>query len=375
MVELTRPAPSEDLRLGLAESQWHDMLRLFLLLQVVFGHMGAVALPSAHQLATDVAQHWPSITFRLIWRFGPQAAFLFVFLSGFMVAGPLLTSTREGKAPSARAYFSKRLHRIVPISVCAVLLTALLDIVSRFSPGACVFYYNGYAYDMVAAFNWTNFIGNLLFLQPVLVDSFGSNGPLWTLGYIVQYYILGWILSKIYVSSRLLALIMLVLCLGLMANARAEWAVLFLSWLSGGVARHTHVSKRLFVPFLLLGCLLFVVSNIMDALASAASSIAIGFLLTMALRHLPAVRRLDMGGGLRRLSNESYAIYAVHHPVLMSIYAVVFLGAAGPNLRFFLYVAVSLVLTMVATITLNGLVGLMTIKKSGLIGSRMGHPK
>ena len=367
-------APPGQLKLIPAESQWHDILRLFLLLQVVFGHMAAIALPNVSQLSSEFAENWPSIAFRLIWRFGAQAAFLFVFLSGFMVAGPLLASTRVGQVPCARTFFAKRLLRIVPVSVGAVLLTALLDTMSRLSPGAEALYRNSYAYDMVAAFSWTNFIGNVLFLQPVGVDSFGSNAPLWTLGYIVQYYILGWLLCKIYVSSRLLALIGMILFFVLMAYVHAEWAVLFIAWLSGGIARHSHVPKRLVVPFFLLGCVLFVMSNLAGALVAAASSVAIGFLLTMVIRHLPAVHHLPSGGWLRRLSNDSYAIYAVHHPVLISIYAVVFLGAAGPNFRFFLYVAVSLVMAMLTTLTLKGLVNLMHLKL-GPTGHHAGLPR
>lgn len=341
--------------LSQTESQWHDVFRLFLLIQVVFGHMAAIALPSVPQLAIDVVQNWPSLLFRLTWRFGSQAAFLFVFLSGFMVAGPLLESIRQGRVPLARNYFSKRLQRIVPISIGAVLITALLDTASLMSPGAEALYRSSQAYDMVEEFNWTNFIGNLLFLQPLVVDSFGSNGPLWTLGYIVQYYIVGWLLCRIYVTSRSLALIILALSLVLMAAVRVEWTVLFISWLTGGLARHIHVSKCLCLPFLLVGALLFILSNLANTTVSAASSIVIGFLLTLAVRHLPALTRLARGNWLRRLSNDSYAVYAFHYPVLMAVFSCIFSGSAGPNLRFFLYVVVSILMTILATIFLKTL--------------------
>lgn len=334
------------------ESQWQDLMRIFLLIQVILGHMSAIALPSFSQLASDPTQNWLAIIFRLFFRFGAEAAFLFVFLSGFMVAGPLFACTRVGQVPSASNFFSKRLLRIFPISLGALILTVLLDSVSLLTPGGVEIYRTSYAYDMVEAFNWTNLIGNLLFLQPILVDSFGSNGPLWTLGYIFQYYILGWLFCKTFVTSKNIALILLVFLVTFMAAVRAEWAILFISWLSGGIARNVYVSKRQVVPFLLIGFLLFIVSNRVGTLISACISIVIGFFLTMSLRHLPVIRCLNKGSILRRVSNESYAIYAVHHPALMLIYAVGFLGSINTSLRFFLYVSVSLVFAVIVTKTL-----------------------
>lgn len=348
--------PTRGLRLGRAESQWHDVLRLFLILQVVFGHIAAIALPSVPDLTADIAANWPYITYRFMWRFGSQSAFLFVFLSGFMVAGPLLAHLSNQSVPSAGEFFSKRLKRIAPIAICAVLLTAVLDWLSAMAPDGQDLYRHGYAYDMVATATWTNFFGNLVFLQPVFVPAFGSNGPLWTLGYIVQYYAIGWVLCRLYTSHRRVAWASLSMVLIAMTLVRPEWSVLFVTWIAGGFARHVKTPSRFRVAFFLLGIAVFVWSNLLDPLIAAGLSIATGFLLTQALMHGPELRWISSSAWLRGLSNNSYVIYAVHHAVLVSAYVVAFRGAVGADPRFFLYVGVSVVAVLVASLLVNMLV-------------------
>ncbi|WP_255731624.1 acyltransferase [Phaeobacter sp. B1627] len=324
------------------ESRAHDILRMFLLLQVILGHMAHIALPNMSQLFNDLEQTWPEVMFRLAWRFGPQAAFLFVFLSGFMVAGPLIEHMQQGRVPAARDFFKRRMLRIAPIAIGAILLTAGIDALSRLAPGAEALYRQGYAYDLVSTFTLQNFFGNLLFFQPIFVDSFGSNGPLWTLGYIVQYYILGWIFCWAFARIGPKAVIGLVAALVLMSLVRAEWAVLFIAWLAGGLTRglggrHSKVSRLC----LIAAGVLFVLSNLLPPLMAAVASIPVGMLLAGgALPHV-SLPSWSTPLWLRRLSNESYTIYAIHHPVLVSTYVLGFQGHAGQGQEFALYVATS----------------------------------
>jgi peptidoglycan/LPS O-acetylase OafA/YrhL len=336
--------------------------------------MAAIGLPSFAHLTADLGEDWPYVVYRFTWRFGSQAAFLFVFLSGFMVAGPLMAKLKTEAMPTARVFFTKRLRRIVPIAFGAVLFTALLDALSRTVFNAERLYQGSYAYDMIEATSWTNLVGNLLFLQPVFVDAFGSNGPLWTLGYIVQYYAIGWAFCKFYSKNKILGLIALIFALTAMALASAEWAVLLVSWLGGGLARQISTPKLLRVPFMLLGAAIFVASNLASPLLSAALSIPVGFLVTQAIMHGPAVPRLATNTWLRKVSNDSYVIYAVHHPVLMSVWVVLFGGAVGSNPRFLLYVAASGVAVLAASVILTKLVNRLVAERVSAAGRKGKSP-
>ena len=347
-------------KLSEAESQWHDLLRIFLLMQVVFGHISGIALPTIPELWIDSEHNWPLIFFRIIWRFGAQAAYLFIFLSGFMVAGPLLANISKRQKFTAQEFFSRRLRRIFPIAAVAVFLTALLDTLARAFPGAEEFYHRSYAYDMFAAFNWVNFVGNLLFLQPIAVDSFGSNGPLWTLGYIVQYYVIGWILFSILKRNQLFAITSLLLTLTIMSAIDIEWSLLFLAWVAGGISRHLFIPKRLTSAFLLSGIIFLISSNIFHSIALIIPS---GFFLTVALHNSSAVPSILSGSWLRKISNDSYTIYATHHPVLMCIYAIVFSGAASTNLLFSLYFVIAFVAVLGVSIAVNKLVTYFSISR------------
>lgn len=324
--------------------------------------MAALALPDLSYLTSDLLQTWPEAFFRLAWRFGPQAAFLFVFLSGFMVAGPLFDDLQAGRVMAAHEFFSKRMRRIAPVAICAVLLTAVIDALSHTAPGAEELYRHSYFYDMISAFNITSFLGNLLFLQPIAVESFGSNGPLWTLGYIVQYYVLGWVFCWAFNRFGSVALLGLFIALLLMSLVRAEWAILFIAWLTGGVTRRLdlRLSPRLSLLCLVAATAIFVLSNLAPPLAAAAASIPIGMLLTggaLPFFHLPS---LFTPAWLRGLSNNSYTLYAIHHPVLMSVYAVGFEGRAGMGLSFALYVLVAGVSTLVISELAGRIAKLMT---------------
>ena len=332
---------NKGLALGQSESLWHDLIRLFLLLQVVFGHMGAIALPNVPLLLNDPVSNWPAILFRLIWRFGSQSAFLFVFLSGYMVGGALFAEANEGRAPRASVFFLKRLKRIGPIAFLALLLTSILDVTARSLSASDSIYINSYAYDMVAAYSWENFWGNMFFLQPIVVNSFGSNGPLWTLGYIVQFYVLGWLLVFAYTYSKPIATLGLLLTVSAMLLVRFEWGILFIAWLTGGVARRLSIQERFALPFMLIGCLLFVFSNLAGNQAASILCIPFGLCIVLALEHLPLKLSAKKEAFVRNSAEASYTIYAFHHPVAMCVFALLFKGHVHTNLDLLTFIITS----------------------------------
>lgn len=340
-----------DGRLGGNESAWHDFIRCVLIAQVVMGHLAGIALvPVPELIAQD---RFLDAIFRLSFRFGGQSAFLFVFLSGVMVGGGLIAALRDGSLPSASAFFSKRMNRILAISVLAILATAALDILAVHVFGKEGVYRHGSVYDMVAALTWPNFFGNLLFLQPVVTPAFGSNGPLWTLGYIVQFYVVAWIIARLWLLSRIAAIVLLLTVLIAMGLAKPEWSVLFIGWLVGGFARFLTPGRRM-APFALGGGVaIFVASNLAPSLGSAMLSVPVGILLVFWVKSTSWSLPEGWGRRLRCLSNEIYAIYAVHYPVAMFIFALAIGAPATNSGTFFLYVLGALVAVTAASVLIS----------------------
>jgi peptidoglycan/LPS O-acetylase OafA/YrhL len=342
-----------DGRLGGDESAWHDLIRCLLIAQVVFGHFAAIALPSVPDLMAEGNIRLPEIAYRFTMRFGPQAAYLFVVLSGVMVGGGLVAALRDGILPSARAFFRKRMNRILPISVLAVLATAFLDILAIHFFGKEGVYQHANAYDMVAALTWPNFFGNLLFLQPVVTPAFGSNGPLWTLGYIVQFYVVAWILARLYLKSRIAAILLLLGVLVGMCLVKPEWSVLFIGWLVGGFARFLAPKRRL-APFALVSFVtIFVASNLAPPLVSALLSIPVGILVIFWAKSTSWGLPVGWRAGLRSLSSETYAIYAVHYPVAIFWFALALGTPATNSGTFFLYVLGSIIAVTAASVLIS----------------------
>lgn len=350
-----------EITIGNRESSLHDIARCLLLAQVILGHMAGIALPTIPHMLHDPGENAALIAYRLLTRFGSQAAFLFVFLSGFMVAGPLFRGAVTGAFPNASAYYRKRMKRILPVAVLAILLTAALDLIATHALGLGKLYRTGLGYDATIELSWLNFFGNLAFLQPTFVHAFGSNGPLWTLGYIVQYYVLGYALLSLSVSLSIkrrpwcLPLLTLIILIG-MTTINLEWAVLFLSWLAGGMTRLIRTPRKLGPALLVLGALLFVVSNVAPALVSASMSMIIGFCFVAWTRSLPEGPPQGGNRFLSFLAAETYTVYAIHYPIIVFIAATAFPSGASQTGSFTSYVLLSICMVSISTLVISKLV-------------------
>lgn len=351
-----------DTRLGKAESQGQDVLRLILITQVVTGHAAMIALPNMGYLQHAVSGMWPEMLYRLLTRFGPQAAYLFIFLSGVMVAGNLFAGLRDsGTVPSFLSFMRRRSKRLVPVTLLSILLTALLDWMACVPLGLTEVYRDGLQSDLTQSFTPVAFMGTLFFLQPIVVDAFGSNGPLWTLGYIFQFYVLGWIFCRLFLASRICGSIAMLFGVAVMGFLRPEWAILFLVWIIGGMVRLIPFSWPAF-PTLLTATLIMILSNLLPALVSATLSCVVGMLFVAGLRGMRRPLGAISAPLLRQISNGSFVLYAVHFPVMMFVFAVFFGGIQHTGIQF----AAFLVSGLIAAITISWLVALLAAKAESL---------
>lgn len=181
--------------------------------------------------------------FYFISDLGHEAVIVFFVLSGCVVGRIVLRGAQEGTW-SWPDYLLDRLTRLWIVLIPALALTALIDHVTiAFSrPGS--FIHTGadfghvFAQPPAAHLSATTFLGNLLYLQTILVPTYGSNSLLWSLANEFWYYLafpllyLGW-KSDDEPQKR----ISLVAC-GFMILFFIGWkiAALFPVWLLGAAA-------------------------------------------------------------------------------------------------------------------------------------------
>lgn len=259
---------------------------------------------------------------------GHQAVVIFFVLSGYLVGGSVLRSLRQ-KQWQWRSYLLHRIVRLWIVLLPGLLLCFLWDSIGLRSHrllyrGIIPNYETG---DIFKLHTVKAFFGNLFFLQPMLVPTYGSDGSLWSLSYEFWYYLLfplGLIAFRREFSWR-------TRCICFASFLTAAWFVrthilsMFPLWLlgvvlaivpaprAGTIARWTTAivyvslvfffSRKALLPLLVQDYIFAIISAI--------------FLWIM----LSARKETDKAGyftrGSRELSRFSYTLYVVHQPVVL----------------------------------------------------------
>jgi len=141
--------------------------------------------------------HHKNIALQLFYgstKFGHQAVVVFFVLSGFLIGRTVLKDVAMGRWSTQR-YAFHRLIRLQLVLVPALLLCWFWDAtgIHLFSPSPTYLGSSGIPMLAYNVANWSNlhiFLGNLAFLQTLLVPPFGSNNPLWSLANEFWYYVL-----------------------------------------------------------------------------------------------------------------------------------------------------------------------------------------
>lgn len=116
---------------------------------------------------------------------GTQAVFWFFVISGYLVGGTVIRDViRLGKI-DFRRYFINRFSRLYVVLIPALALGGVLDYIRNETWGL-----NSHAgFETVASLTGETLLGNILFLQTLMVPPFGSNWALWSLANEFWYYI------------------------------------------------------------------------------------------------------------------------------------------------------------------------------------------
>lgn len=117
---------------------------------------------------------------------GYQAVMVFFVLSGYFISSTVLKNVKDNHW-TWTDYLLRRITRLWIVLLPALILTFFW---AKLQLG---FFGEGLSPDNLKIshyINWGYFLGNIFFLQGILVKPFGLNGPLWSLSYEFWYYLL-----------------------------------------------------------------------------------------------------------------------------------------------------------------------------------------
>lgn len=306
-----------------------NLLRGVAALLVVFSHSRSYLFEAYGLIPTG----WQQILLAPT-AFAEEAVAVFFVLSGYLVGGQVLRQVRGGQF-SWRIYLAKRLSRMWVVLLPALLLTLLMDSISRAhvggkfgliqSPGAL---------DPLSA------TCNAAFLQSTRCHAYGSNDALWSLSFEFWFYILFAgvtvaVFSLTKGAGRQFA-VGAAVALGSLAIFGLPILRLLFAWLVGVAVAQVHATWQttkipswIFSRFATIECLAVAVIGV-GASAFAIDSYELRFAV-VGLAIAPLI--LVLAAGKRytrpwvqkvgRSGDWSFSIYAYHLPILKLVIAAV----------------------------------------------------
>lgn len=163
-----------------------ELIRGIAAVFVVIGHSRSLLFLPYNETNTRnvIAQFFYFIT-----GFGHQAVVVFFVLSGFLITLSLLKSREQ----NFREYLLLRVCRLWVVLIPALLFTFICDYIGLINDVNGI--YSGgldseLSLTITAQRDFGTFGANMLFLQGLISDNYGSNSPLWSLAYEFWYYML-----------------------------------------------------------------------------------------------------------------------------------------------------------------------------------------
>ncbi len=297
------------------------------------------AFASSIYVCTELAHQW---------------VIVFFVMSGYLVGGSVLRAV-ESRRWKWSEYLLRRLSRLYTVLLPALLFGGALDWAGSHLVGAQDIYsgHSGMyslAFDVYPRLTFPVLISNALFLQNVVlralggrIPTFGSNGPLWSLGNEFWYYLAFPLVTLMLTKgrswrSRLACGLGLAFCAKLLGTGVA---LLGIPWLMGALigfvpslpVRRPWIRRLAVVTALVL----FGISMLFGRFAAntGESDILIGLataaliLVTVQFATSPLPRTYVMVA--KRSARSSYTLYLAHYPMIVFLKAVLHMPRAVPD--------------------------------------------
>lgn len=338
-----------------------DMARGVAALAVLVGHVRGLFFVEYRELS----HHSPLVSaFYAATALGHQAVVVFFVLSGFFIVSSIADSFEQRKW-SWTAYLVNRITRLSLVLIPSLILCSILDRIGMAMAATAPLYQHPVANlftDSIASLEtFRNFVGNLFYLQGILVEPFGSNAPLWSLSYEFWYYIIFPLalcaLVKWYrLPARMAYFVLAIVVTWFVGHTIALY---FLIWLLGGaiaISRAVKWSPVRFsgaivaatIPFVLvLGLSVAHPLNstfLMDAIVALAFGFWIYAIVEAPEKSAPAFYAKPA----RLFAGFSYTLYLTHFPIVFLLRSRI-IGSRLWNPSFIHFVC-ALLITSVATL-------------------------
>jgi peptidoglycan/LPS O-acetylase OafA/YrhL len=269
---------------------------------------------------------------------GRFAVIIFFVLSGYFVGGSVLRDKRKNHF-SWTGYLIQRMTRLWVVLAPALFLTLVLD-----SGGAHWFaspqniYHNPmspFGAALGQRLTAAAFLGNLFFLQGIVVPTFGTNEPLWSLSYEFWFYLFFPLLLTAVLPAKSLGarLASGVLFCALLVFSGWSIAAYFALWGCGVLAallpsRLSARAVRFLLPVSILALSATMLAILKAPISRFAGDMLLGFVFTGVLWMICHLRGATVGRFYRVLaqgsSRISYTLYLVHFPLLLFLSAMVY---------------------------------------------------
>jgi peptidoglycan/LPS O-acetylase OafA/YrhL len=287
--------------------------------------------------------------------FGHEAVMIFFVLSGYLVGGEVLRHLHRGSF-NAETYTLRRVTRLYPVYLAALVLGCVLDHLGlQFFTDTGLYTVTGdlpmVSADVASRLHFGTLIGNLVFCQRLLVPTYGSNAPLWSLANEAWYYLMFPLLA-VPLFIRLPAVrtaSALVLLAGAAWFVRGDMLIYFAVWMLGVLV---HFPRRAYFrqawPALLAMAAIMILLRLhrLDGMPGVYADLGIGATFAMALLSLSFAPNggFPLAALHRRMAGFSYSVYVVHWPLALFLLALcqhfAGFGLRGPlsagNLCFYL---------------------------------------
>ena len=308
-----------------------DLVRGVAAIAVMIGHVRSLFFQDYASLAA------PGLGTKSLYAatgLGHEAVIIFFVLSGFFIGASVLKSVAANRW-SWRSYLTHRFVRLWIVLLPALALGAAFDWAGMNSLQSSATYFSPMRYlssvSFASRFTPRNFAGNLFFLQGIFVDSFGSNGPLWSLSYEFWYYMIFPALVLLLVPniSAAARAALFVVAAAMLSLVGPTISIYFLIWLAGAAvfaissrlpAIHgaQGIASQITGWLVLIGGLAWIRSGSISAGLTADFILAACFSAWMLAISIPGGSEPNAVTGwvAKTLSGFSYTLYLIHFPLL-----------------------------------------------------------
>ena len=333
---------------------WLDLIRALAAMAVFLQHLRTLIFSSYSNGPAGFFKK----TFYFLTGFSHEAVVIFFVLSGFFITGVVVNAWENGKF-SFLNYGLDRLIRLWVVLIPGLIFTFIADRMGLHWFGTNAGYTGNINFtgDIVVAanLNWPTFLGNIFFLQTILVNPFGSNSPLWSLSNEFWYYVLFPTIFFIFYHKKIVVRIFLaILALGVGLFIGQSILIYFSIWLIGSALflikkNFPAPSGRVKYALLGIGSVAFVmcfyvlrIGGSLGWLKDLVSALVTAVLCYVGL--YSDIQSKIISRIIRFFSGISYSLYAIHLPLCLLITS--WLTGSGNNwglYYFLLYLFIALV--------------------------------